>query len=104
LLPDPHQEESHVQGVILTRERQLVERRGDEMFQDIDALFLQVIDDLVSLLCKTEDRGTGDVLRRVRETITHTLHEFQLLIRSAVALPVAAHGGGGGVFEGFFCY
>lgn len=41
-----------------------------------------------------QDRGAraGDVLLWVRETINHPLHEFQLLIRKGVALPLAAHG------------
>jgi len=82
-----------VQGRILTRERQLVQRRGGEVLWELEALLCEVGDDFVSLLGETKERGTRDVFMCVRETRTQPFLEFRLSIHDGIAFPVVAHGG-----------
>ena len=62
------------------------------MLWDLEALLLQVDYDLVPLLGKTKELGTGDVTLRVGHTRTHPLLDFRHLVRNTPAFPVVAHG------------
>ena len=91
MLADPHQEEGHMDTRVLAGARELVKRRVDEMFRHYDTLLLEMDEDLVPLLGKTEERRTGDVHAWVREARTQVLFQFHLLIREAPAFFVVAH-------------